>query len=68
MGWGPGWRIGRLTLPPSSPNAPAHAHTDFEEHFLRLRPALLVVTEDDKYGEAKRALCAEVRYVLCAAR
>lgn len=33
---------------------------DFREHFLRIRPQVLVVTEDDKYGPLKRALCAEV--------
>ena len=33
---------------------------DFRRHFLALRPDLLVVTEDDKYGDLKRALCAEV--------
>lgn len=33
---------------------------DFVAHFRRAAPALLVVTEDDKYGDAKRALCAEV--------
>jgi cytidyltransferase-like protein len=33
---------------------------DFRDHFLRLRPAILAVTEDDKYGPLKRALCAEV--------
>ncbi len=39
---------------------------DFKEHFLRLRPNVLAVTEDDKYGPLKRALCAEVgaRYVV----
>jgi cytidyltransferase-like protein len=39
---------------------------DFREHFLRLRPDVLAVTEDDKYGPLKRALCAEVgaRYVV----
>ncbi|KAF8065565.1 Wdr78 [Scenedesmus sp. PABB004] len=39
---------------------------DFQDHFLRIRPQLLVVTEDDKYGDAKRALCAQVgaRYVV----
>ncbi|WIA16414.1 hypothetical protein OEZ85_013106 [Tetradesmus obliquus] len=36
------------------------AGLDFEEHFLRIRPQLLVVTEDDKYGQAKRELCAQV--------
>jgi len=33
---------------------------DFREHFLRIRPHALVVTEDDKYASLKRALCAEV--------
>ena len=33
---------------------------DFKEDFLRIRPACLVVTEDDKYAAAKRALCAQV--------
>lgn len=39
---------------------------DFREHFLRLRPNILAVTEDDKYGQLKRDLCAEVgaKYVL----
>lgn len=39
---------------------------DFKEHFLRLRPDVLAVTEDDKYSALKRALCAEVgaRYVV----
>ncbi len=39
---------------------------DFKEHFLQLRPDVLAVTEDDKYGPLKRALCAEVgaRYVV----
>lgn len=39
---------------------------DFKEHFLRLRPNLLAVTDDDKYGALKRALCAEVgaKYVV----
>lgn len=39
---------------------------DFKEHFLRLRPAILAVTEDDKYAPLKRALCAEVgaKYVV----
>ncbi|KAF6248663.1 hypothetical protein COO60DRAFT_1466522 [Scenedesmus sp. NREL 46B-D3] len=44
----------------------AAAGLDFEEHFLRIRPQLLVVTEDDKYGQAKRDLCAQVgaQYVI----
>ena len=33
---------------------------DFLEHFRRLKPNVLAVTEDDQYGEIKRALCAEV--------
>lgn len=39
---------------------------DFREHFLRLKPDVLAVTDDDKYGPLKRALCAEVgaRYVV----
>lgn len=39
---------------------------DFKEDFLRLRPAILAVTEDDKYAELKRDLCAQVgaRYVV----
>ena len=39
---------------------------DFKEHFLRLRPAILAVTEDDKYAPLKRDLCAQVgaRYVV----
>jgi cytidyltransferase-like protein len=39
---------------------------DFKEEFLRLRPAILAVTEDDKYSLLKRDLCARVggRYVV----
>jgi len=33
---------------------------DFKEHFLSLRPDILVVTEDDQYADIKRALCAQV--------
>ena len=33
---------------------------DFLEDFRRLKPNVLAVTEDDQYGEVKRALCAEV--------
>ena len=33
---------------------------DFKHHFLKIRPDILAVTEDDQYGDAKRALCAEV--------
>eukprot|EP00879_Flechtneria_rotunda_P012500 GHRR01013052.1.p1 GENE.GHRR01013052.1~~GHRR01013052.1.p1 ORF type:complete len:378 (+),score=85.22 GHRR01013052.1:427-1560(+) len=39
---------------------------DFEEHFLLIKPQLLVVTDDDKYGQQKRELCAKVgaKYVV----
>jgi len=39
---------------------------DFREHFLRLRPDILAVTEDDKWAPLKKALCAEVgaKYVV----
>lgn len=33
---------------------------DFEEHFLRLKPDILAVTDDDGYGELKKELCARV--------
>lgn len=41
---------------------------DFRDHFLRIRPDILAVTEDDKYAPLKRALCAEVgaKYVVMA--
>ncbi len=32
---------------------------DFEEDFLRIRPQVLVVTEDDKFGDLKRGLCRQ---------
>lgn len=38
---------------------------DFKSHFLRLKPDLLVVTEDDHYADAKRALCAAVGAEYC---
>ncbi len=39
---------------------------DFRDHFLRLKPDILAVTEDDKYSARKRELCAEVgaKYVV----
>ena len=39
---------------------------DFKQDFLRLRPDVLAVTEDDQFGELKRALCEEIgaRYVV----
>ncbi len=41
---------------------------DFQDHFRRIKPQLLVVTEDDHYGPIKRKLCAEVgaEYVVLA--
>jgi hypothetical protein len=33
---------------------------DFRSHFERLRPDMLIVTEDDKYEAKKRALCRSV--------
>ncbi|MFU8892640.1 MAG: adenylyltransferase/cytidyltransferase family protein, partial [Luteolibacter sp.] len=33
---------------------------DFREDFLRIRPHVLAVTEDDKYAPLKRELCAQV--------
>ena len=33
---------------------------DFKEHFLKIQPDVLAVTEDDQYAEVKRALCAQV--------
>ncbi len=39
---------------------------DFKEHFLRIRPDVLAVTEDDHYEALKRDLCEQVgaRYVV----
>lgn len=38
---------------------------DFQDHFLRLHPQILAVTEDDQYENPKRALCEQIgcRYV-----
>ena len=33
---------------------------DFKDHFLKIKPDILVVTEDDQYGDVKRELCAEI--------
>ncbi len=48
-----------------------HGHKeglDFEDDFLRLKPDFLIVTEDDRYGDLKRELCARVgaNYTLLA--
>ncbi len=39
---------------------------DFQDEFLRLRPDILAVTEDDRYGPQKQALCSRIgaRYVV----
>jgi hypothetical protein len=39
---------------------------DFKDHFLRIRPAVLAVTEDDLYGGLKQELCVQsgARYVI----
>lgn len=39
---------------------------DFKQHFLRIKPDILAVTEDDKYGEQKTKLCEEIgaKYVV----
>ncbi|MFU8848188.1 MAG: adenylyltransferase/cytidyltransferase family protein [Opitutales bacterium] len=33
---------------------------DFKDHFLKIRPDILAVTEDDQYEGQKRELCAQV--------
>lgn len=33
---------------------------DFKQHFLRIKPDILAVTEDDRYGEQKTKLCQEI--------
>ena len=33
---------------------------DYKDHFLKLRPNILAVTEDDLYAEKKRALCDQI--------
>jgi cytidyltransferase-like protein len=39
---------------------------DFKEHFLRIKPDILAVTEDDKYGKQKIVLCNKIgaKYVV----
>lgn len=39
---------------------------DFISHFLRIKPDILAVTEDDKYGEQKKKLCSitNTKYVV----
>lgn len=33
---------------------------DFKQHFLKIKPDILVVTDDDKFGEQKIALCESI--------
>ncbi|GAX84685.1 hypothetical protein CEUSTIGMA_g12106.t1 [Chlamydomonas eustigma] len=33
---------------------------DFYSHFMRIRPQILAVTEDDRYGDVKRDLCTKI--------
>jgi hypothetical protein len=33
---------------------------DFQDHFRRIKPDVLAVTEDDQYADIKKALCREV--------
>jgi len=33
---------------------------DFKKHFLKIKPDILAVTEDDKYGKEKTALCKKI--------
>jgi glycerol-3-phosphate cytidylyltransferase-like family protein len=33
---------------------------DFKKHFLRIKPDILAVTEDDKFGKEKIALCSQI--------
>lgn len=39
---------------------------DFKKHFLRIKPDILAVTEDDKFGKQKMELCEQVgaKYVV----
>ena len=39
---------------------------DFKDHFMRIKPDILAVTEDDQYGEIKHKLCVQtgVRYLV----
>ena len=39
---------------------------DFKQHFLKIKPDILAVTEDDKYGKQKIALCNQIgaQYVI----
>lgn len=41
---------------------------DFKSYFLEAKPDILAVTEDDQYGDVKRALCEQVgaKYVVLA--
>ncbi|VVB74822.1 FAD synthase [uncultured archaeon] len=49
----------------SSSNADDYV-LDFKETFLKAKPDILAVTEDDKHAEKKKALCAQIgaKYVV----
>jgi cytidyltransferase-like protein len=38
---------------------------DFESHFRKIKPDLLIVTDDDKYADLKKELCEEVGAEYC---
>lgn len=38
-------------------NSEEEVGLDFKEYFLRIKPDILAVTEDDRFGEQKIALC-----------
>jgi cytidyltransferase-like protein len=50
-------------LPSSNPENPI---LDFKDNFLRIKPQILAVTEDDKFAKEKKELCALVgaKYVV----
>ena len=41
-------------------NSDEEVGIDFKEHFLRIRPDILAVTEDDRFGEQKITLCKSI--------
>ncbi len=41
-------------------NSEEEVGLDFKQHFLRIKPDILAVTEDDRFGEQKIALCKSI--------
>jgi cytidyltransferase-like protein len=41
-------------------NSEEEVGLDFKQHFLRIRPDILAVTEDDNFSEQKTALCKSI--------